>query len=164
MSKTYVGLMILTQDEGNEPVVILQRRGAFDYEKNMPESFAGVCQVTAHGQADGDESPEEALLREVEEELGKTAAATVRREFSRIKEVGRTEIDDKVRITYTLTLPTSFVQEIHLHKSSSGLVLIKKSELCNVQGALPEYREHGVPAHDCIFMFPDEKSALERLF
>ncbi|TSC77208.1 MAG: hypothetical protein G01um101431_391 [Parcubacteria group bacterium Gr01-1014_31] len=111
--KRSVGLVVTTVLPDGTRVAVLQIRGEIN-PANLPdginESFPGGCQVTAHGRLkDYERNDDEALIREVSEELGSGVACRVRAQVD--QKVVLTQVDDpsKPVATYHLELPWQFL-------------------------------------------------------
>jgi len=162
--KTSVGLLIITHDPDKGLIALLQRRGHFDFEHMKPESWRGIAQVTVHGDLHKQETFKAGLLREVGEELGLYAKKMVARNFSKAHELARKQTPEHFSITFLLTLPPTILTMIKLHRSSGGLVILRKKDLKKIKPAQLEHKNAGIFGANEFVMFPDEKIALERAF
>ena len=156
-----VGLVVVMEIDGQR-VAVLQRRGEFNHETMKPESYPGGCQVTAHGGVEETESFEQALLREVEEELGEDFVREWQSSGREIQELVRMEETGRKVRTYGIKLPADIIGKIRLGPSSGGLVLLPESEVVNIQNLKDLNRNEGVRDRKVIAMFPDARDAVRK--
>lgn len=158
--KRAVGIIIVTDNN----VAILQIRGSFNTEKMGPESWPGGCQVTAHGGCNPGESDEEALFREINEELGPEVATALKGLMVDpfMKLIAQKEDDKKIVKTFALRVPTiDFLKRVRLHPSSGGLRLVTSLDLSKIRNLSDFDKNEGVPNRQTIAMFNDEAEALK---
>ncbi len=169
--KKSVGLVLMVkmpQEDGSEVLMaVLQRRGRFNTEKMKPESYPGCCQVTCHGGLEEGESFDDALIREVEEELGTDLAKCLRclPDKVGIEILIHQTTTEKEIITYGGMLPIKWISSIRLGPDSGGLDLISESEARGATVEIkPEYKADGPPKSWMVAMFPDEIMAVRKAF
>lgn len=144
----------------NDTYILLQKRGSWNFKKDVPLAFAGAYQVTAHGQCERGESFFEAAVREAHEELGQAFCEFL--DFSLLQFVDEgCSAHQKVH-TFGLKqdISANAFKHLRLECNSGGLVRLP---LAKVDGLKP-ISERSIPGRDYSgFMFPDEISALKKL-
>lgn len=162
-----VGVLITTNLE-EKRVAVLQIRGCFNTEKMKPESWIGLCQVTAAGKLREGESHIDGALREVNEELGGYVSGMVRGQMGFRGHaicITETDVGDQGRKTYHFFFQDpSFLKWIRLGPSSGGLMLVDNDVEIHVTG-----KEHNKSSvfnpNEKVTMFRDESDAvLKALF
>jgi len=159
-----VGLVVLTEIPEMGLVAVLQERGRFNTGKMKPESWPGGCQVTAHGKVRKGEKCVQALLREVGEELGRTASQFIRNCINDLVVVSHFQKTDKEVVTYAVKLEPSFLKRIRLGSDSGGLRYVQQKDINNTICLDSSNRTAGILYRPTIGMFPDEKEALIKAF
>ena len=163
-----VGIIFMTMIPAisEEVFAILQRRGRWNYERAFgPESWPGICQVSAHGRVREGEHLFNALHRECEEELGSYAADLVSRNKNDIVKVGDHKTKDKEVTTYALKIRWTDLNRMKINPSSAGLEFVSASQLPKVIDAPKHFKkETGVADIRTIAMFPNEIEALKKAF
>jgi hypothetical protein len=171
MAKTFVGILVMTKikTEENSPeelVALLQRRGKINTENDDGfkwQSFTGLCEITSYGKAGENESPEEALKREMIEELGSKATETILN-LPITKLYEKAEDDgDKVFIWTTLC-DKNILKEIKLDISTGGIEILKKTDLTKTK--FSTFKEKGLTIKDSdeIDIFEAPKETIEKAF
>lgn len=123
------------EDEAENVVALLQRRGKintdslYGYKK---QSFAGLCEITCYGKAEGKETPEQALKREMTEELGQEATDFISK-CSPIKIYERTESDNDHVHIWAVYCGREILKKIKLDISTGGIELITKDQIVNLK-------------------------------
>ena len=158
--KRSVGLVVITEVAGLGRVAVLQRRGEFNHETMKPESYPGGCQVTAHGGVEETESFEQALLREVEEELGEDFVREWQSSGREIEELVRMEETGREVRTYGIKLPADIIGKIRLGPSSGGLVLLSGNKATRIKNLKNYPKDSGVGVREVVAMFPDARDAV----
>jgi ADP-ribose pyrophosphatase YjhB (NUDIX family) len=146
-SRIFVGILIVTKlklsaDSPEELVAILQRRGKIDTENENGfkwQSFAGLCEMTSYGKAEPGETPEQALEREMAEELGEKAKQKVLASNPK-KLYEKTEDDGDKIFVWTTFLSSDILKDFKLDISTGGMEIIKRSDLDNLI-----YKDFGGP-------------------
>lgn len=163
--KLSVGVMVLLTDVPNMGrAALLQRRGEFNHEKMAPESWPGACQVTAHGKVEVYETCEQALYREISEELGALAVQVIRAQGAKVPEIYHHATDQKTVFTYGMVLPASLLKCVQLGPSSGGLVLMPENQVDIIQNLNLFDKTEGVRDRKIVAMFPDEIEAVKKAF
>jgi hypothetical protein len=151
-----VSLLVFTKNEQDELVVVLQKRGPYDYEEGELQSFAGAYQISCHG---GIESPQEALYRECQEELGEEFFAELPPDQIIELEPSDPQLaayldGKKLILNSAIFVPLDLVKKIVLQPSSDeNLTLLREEEIDSIQPLTKEERS-GVQGEG-IKMFPD---------
>ena len=136
--KTFVGIIILTKltlNNQEELVAILQRRGKFNTEDPSGfklQSFAGLCEATAYGQAHLGEEPLMALKREMTEELGPVATDTIFA-TSPTPLFTQTEPDQDQIYLWSAFCDKSILEQIKLEVSTGGLEIVREADLPHLE-------------------------------
>ena len=169
MKKTSVGIVFLTEIESMGGVVaILQARGEFNHEKMGPESWPGVCQITAHGRAEkpcGNDMGRAELYREIGKELGQEIRSRVEDSYADKMVLLVEKRDDAEEVyTYGLYVENWFLAFIKLNASSGGLRFITQPMLQDVRDIYCVDKVVGVEIRTINAMFPDEKEAVRLAF
>ena len=142
MSKTFVGLLIATKlkvvENGEEEIVLLlQRRGKINTDSDYGfkwQSFSGLCEITSYGKASGTETPEQALEREIKEELGLEALNEIK-ENKLTKLYSLTEKDGDHVHVWGVLLNKDILRKIKLDISTGGIEILRRSDLSRVRYA-----------------------------
>lgn len=163
--KKSVGIIFLSKDETGEIMAILQIRAKWNAEKNAPESWSGACQVTAHGKCEEGEDFMQALLREVQEELGDEMVPVVKKLYDtgNLKELINYETEEKKVITYGAIIDENVFQTLMKKQKSpsfGGFKLIKREDIEKIVDIETIDKMTGVTDENIIAMFPDEKEAV----
>ncbi len=156
MKKT-VGLLLLYLKD-KEPLAIIQKRGDFDYEKNIPEKFPGVFQLTVSGDQKNREDEITAVLREAQEELGSAEINKfLRKNIEKIVFLNRKENTDRQSTNFMIIVPEKIIGKISWHRSSGKEKMISQKDLKKIR----EFSNAvSIQKTKSIFMFPDQFSAL----
>ena len=167
--KKAVGLQLLSRDATGELSAILQVRGKWDKEKNMPESYPGACQVTVHGGLEQGEDFMQALFRETEEELGNEMRPVVENLFrtGKLQELVNFETPEKQTITYGAIVEKNILNILFSRSKSpsfGGFKLIQSNQVDKIVDLRTLNKEIGVTDKNIIAMFPDEKESLRLAF
>lgn len=164
MPDTSVGLIVVMDVPTIGLVVVLRERGFFNPEKMKPESWPGACQVTAHGRLEEGEDFKTALLRETEEELGKSFAfnilCLIDKDPAALAEVTRLNKSDKVAVTFTIKVDCLLLKKIRLAPESGAIRLISLAETAEIVDVRSFDKATGVQDSRVIAMFPDEREAV----
>lgn len=166
--KRSVGLVVLTEIPNIGVVALLRRRGKVNPEKeDFRESYPGGCQVTCHGRAEEGESFENALFREMREEVGFHLVDFPVRHQLVVLVDNPGEKEDV--ITYGAMIPWGDMiyalrSRIRLESSSGGLEFLLQSEVDNIQNLRDFDKRAGVTDLNVIAMFEDEIEAVRLAF
>ena len=167
--KKSVGLVVFVRipDQGipigHRVMACLQRRGTFNHEKMMPESYPGCLQVTCHGKLEKGEDFDLALIREMTEELGGKFAETY---FHGYHGVILTEVKtaEKEVVTFGTFVPIAFIRDlVQLGPDSGGLIYLSAEDVDGLVEIQPEMKLNGAP-YCTLPMFPDEIEAVKKGF
>ncbi len=166
--KKFVGVQLLARNEKRELVAILQVRGKWNAEKNNPESYPGICQVTAFGGLEEGEDFMQALLREVKEELGDEIVLFIKKlkGAGQLKEICHYETPERQTVIYG-TIAGEDILKMMLKKekndSFGGFKIIRQDEIEKIVDLKNINREIGA-TEEIIAMFPAAKKAVEIAF
>lgn len=168
IKKRSVGIQLLGKNKDGGLVALLQIRAKWNAEKNAPESWPGMCQVTAHGKLEEGEDFMQALFREVQEELGSEMLSAVKKlsETGNLKELINYEKPEKHVITYGAIVEENIWKNmVNREKKASfgGFKVIKPNDVKKIVDLKHIDRNAGV-TDDTIAMFPDEKEAVKMAF
>ncbi len=156
-----VGLLVFTELPNLGLCAVLQRRGEFNTEKTAPESWPGGCQVTAHGKLEEGENFEDAIRREIAEELGAGFFGQCYPFFGRLVEANRSETPNKIVVTFAIRVDVSALKHIRLGPDSGGLVYFPLTRsISDITDLTAFNKTTGVPDRATIAMFNDEIEAL----
>ena len=172
-TKNAVGIIIL--DGSRECLrAILQVRPEKNFERVGRESWAGACQVTAHGKLlEGGEDFLTALWREIEEELGPQIVPTLQELHAAgkmVELVNEVTPDGRHIITYGVVLRTStsvsaVIYGPHSGPNGSGFRMIKKEEVGKIIDLQTTYKkETGVTDEGVTAMFKNDAEAVRLAF
>lgn len=163
-NKKSVGLIVITKHpQTSDPIAVLVRRGKYNHEKGWSkESYPGACQVTVHGKLESEESPIEALFREIREELGDVFLRIVKKLTDPPRLVWE-DAEMGVR-TYGVAVHHSALSFIALGPSSGGLQFVTCEEVKDILNLRTFDKSIGVKDVDTVAMFPDEIEALKAAF
>ncbi len=167
--KKSVGIQLLGKNKDGGLVAILQVRAKWDSEKNAPESWPGMCQVTAHGGLEEGEDFMQALFREIKEELGSEILSIVKKisETGNLKELINYEKPEKQVITYGAIVEENVWKSmLNREKKASfgGFKVIRPNDVKKIVDLKHIDRNTGVTDDSTIAMFPDEKEAVKMAF
>lgn len=167
--KEAVGVQVLGKGEDGELVAVLQVRAKWNAEKNTPESWAGACQVTAHGKCEEGEDFIQALFREITEELDNEIAVVVKKlyESGKVIELINKEDFEKHIITYGAVVEENVLQNLMKKERSNsfgGFKIIKRDDIEKIIDIKTIDKTTGVTDENTIAMFPDQKEALRIAF
>jgi len=169
IKKKSVGIQLLGKNTDNKLVAILQVRAKWNAEKNAPETYAGSCQVTIHGELEESENFIQALLREAKEELGEEIVPIIKTlsKKGQLVELVNLETPEKHVITYGGILEEKVWKKL-LEKQKSpsfgGFRIIKQDEIKKISNLQISDRITGTTDENIIAMFPDEKEAIKLAF
>ena len=161
-----VGFLLMTDLPKLGRVAVLQRRGKFSHERMDWANYPGGCQLTVMGKVDDGEDVDQALWREIAEELGSDCIKHLKDYCNNYEDL-MTIIDNSDATIYCLYLDeghfTFLIQDVfRLEPCTGGLEFITKDQVKDIVN-LKDY-PHGVTNLETIAMFPDEKEALELAF
>ncbi|MFA6227156.1 MAG: NUDIX domain-containing protein [Candidatus Paceibacterota bacterium] len=139
-SKIFVGMLVMTklklfENSPEELVAILQRRGKIESENGKGfkwQKFSGLCEVTSYGKAEEGESWEQALEREMNEELGNEVATAILKSERKIIHKITEDDGDEVTVCVCL-LPADFLNKLKLEVSTGGIEIITRGDLNKVK-------------------------------
>ena len=171
MAKIFVGILIMTklktsENSPEETVALLQRRGKINTDNNYgfkDQSFFGLCEITSYGKAERNETPEEALQREMTEELGPKATETILNSpISKLYE--KTEDNGGRVFIWTALCDKNILKEIKLDISTGGIEILKRTDLDKAK--FSTFKEKGLTIKDTdeIDIFEAPKEAIEKAF
>jgi 8-oxo-dGTP pyrophosphatase MutT (NUDIX family) len=157
-----VGLLIITRTKEEKLVAVLQRRSHQNHEKDWGDkSFPYGCQLTAAGRVNDDESPEYALSREIEEELGSEISNQVALTAS--NPCQRFYGDDTgEKYTFAMFVDRKILDLIRWHPSTGGPVFVDLEGVTKIQNLRDYDKAIGVIYTDVVAMFPDEKEVVRQ--
>ena len=121
----------LSADGPEELVALLQRRGKINTENGDGfkwQSFAGLCEVTSYGKAEIGETPDQALKREMTEELGPKAAEIILASDPK-KLYEKTEPDNDQIHIWTAFCDKDILKDIRLDISTGGVEIVLEKDL-----------------------------------
>ncbi len=168
-NKTFVGLLVLTKipDGGSEKLVaLLQRRGKINTDSPDGfkwQSYSGLCEVTTFGRAEAGETIEQALEREMTEELGPVAAKTIL-SSGMVKLVEKREEDFDVIHVWTAFCDRKIFKEIKLDISTAGIEIIKKEDVDKIDHVYISNEKQTVSDLNKIVAFEIPKDILKKAF
>ncbi len=166
--KRFVGIQLFAKNAAGELVAILQVRGKWNTEKNSPESYPGICQVTAFGELEEGEDFMQALLREAQEELGNEIVPFIKKlkDAGQLKEIDNYETPEKQIVIYGAIVEENVFNILMKKKKNSsfgGFKIIRQNEIEKIVDLKNIDRETGV-TDEIIAMFPDAKKAVKLAF
>ena len=173
MAERSVGLVVLTEIPGMGLVAVLRERGYWNFEKMRPLKWPGCSQGTASGKLETGEVFDEALAREVTEELGTEFALRFQSHLdhnsSALVEVGRSPRGDGEVVTYAVKLDRGLFGEIRLSPETGGLRLVSREEvegIIELDADNKDQEREGMldRKRTLIAMFPEVKRALAEAF
>lgn len=167
--KKSVGIQLLGKNKDGGLVAILQVRAKWNAEKNAPESWPGMCQMTAHGGLEEGEYFTQALFREIKEELGDEILTVVKKlsNTGNLKELINYESPEKQVITYGAIVEENIWKNmVNIEKKASfgGFKVIRPNDVKKIVDLKHIDRTTGVTDENTIAMFPDEKEAVKMAF
>lgn len=166
--KRSVGLLVFTHLPEKGLVAILQKRGKFNDETMLPESYPGGCQLTVWGSAKDNENYDEALNREIGEEAGWVWTAdflTARHQGQRVAHLEDPVASGGNASVWAAYLPAENIKHLRLGAATGGITLVTEEELPLIQNLKTDYtRERGVQNTEIIAMFDDSKEILKKGF
>lgn len=127
----------LSESSEEELVAILQRRGKINTENDYGfkwQSFSGLCEITSYGKAEAGELPEQALQREMKEELGERAAEKILKS-NPIIIYKKVENDGDNIYAWATLCDKNILKEIKLDISTGGIDIITKNDLEKINSA-----------------------------
>lgn len=125
----------LSENSEEELVALLQRRGKVDTENTYGfkwQSFPGLCEITCYGKAELNESSEQALKREMFEELGENASKTIFRSKP-VKIYEKTEKDGDNIFIWAVLCDKNILKEIKLDISTGGIEIVDIKDLKKIK-------------------------------
>lgn len=156
----------LSDTSPGELVALLQRRGKINAENGNGfkwQSYAGLCEVTSYGKAEEGETAEEALKREVCEELGDIVCQEIfNSKYVKIYE--NTENDGDRQIVWATLLPKEVLKNMKLDISTGGIEIVRKSDLQNIKEVKFSKLKSCVKSSDDITLFETPVSAIKKAF
>lgn len=155
-----------TENEPEELVALLQRRGKINTDNDYGfknQSFAGLCEVTSYGKAEGDETPDQALKREMTEELGEQATQTILNSKP-VKLYENTEEDSDHTHVWTTLVDKNILKKIKLDISTGGIEILRKKDLEKVKFTTFTEKGLSIKDSDAIIIFETPKEAIEKAF
>jgi len=160
-------LLVVDLIQGKRAVLV--RRGKYNHKKLMgPQTWPGLCQVTAHGGASGREYLGNALLRECGEELGSYIEEMVgdaKKKDGVLIKLSQMSSPKRDNITYGMLVDVyALCSKIQLDPSSGGIELISEKDVENIKSSEEFDPETGVTDLNTIAMFPDEIEAVKQAF
>jgi len=157
------GILLFTVENG-ELVAHLQQRGRYDYNHGKPNTWPGICQVTAEGKRRPDENPLQAAVREAEEELQTKLSPMVW--YALLGGMDRLPIHkDKHISIFGLLVPTEAMKTIRLERITGGLVRVKEKDIDSLIPAIPMWRIEAHPHYyRDIVVLPETILALRKGF
>lgn len=169
MKKKSVGIQLLGKNKDDGLVAILQVRAKWNAERNAPESWPGMCQVTAHGGLEEGEDFTQALFREVQEELGDEILKVVKKLYDagKVVELINKNGSEKEIITYGIIIEENVWKNmVNREKKASfgGFKVIRPNDVKKIVDLKHIDRNMGVTDENTIAMFPDEKEAVKMAF
>lgn len=166
--KRSVGLLVFTHLPSGELVAILQKRGRFNDETMLPESYPGGCQTTVWGGAKENENYDEALNREIGEEAGWVWAADfliARTEGTKVIRLEDPAISGGAVSLWAAYFPIEKIRQMRLSPATGGLEYLREEQIPTIHDLKAKFsRESGVPNSYVIAMFDDAREILERGF
>ena len=171
-----VELVVLTEVPGMGLVAVVRERGYYSIERMKPALWPGGCQVTVHGKVEAGESLNDALFREMREELGKEFADavfvvdTLRRDAGKapeetVREVNRLETTEKSVVTFAVKADIYMLATtMRLSVESGALRFVRREEISEIADLRSFDITTGVPVRNVIAMFPDEREAVQKAF
>lgn len=171
MSKTFVGILVMTklkleENSPEELVALLQRRGKINTENDNGfkwQSFAGLCEVTSYGKADTGETPEEALKREMTEELGPKATEIIlNNQIQKLYE--KIEGDGDTVFVWTALCDKNILKEIKLDISTGGIEILTEKDLPSLKFA--SFADKGISENNLnsLVIFETPIEAIKKAF
>ena len=163
-----VGLIVMVKlppggDYGDEYLAILQRRGFFNTEKMMAETYPNIYQVTVHGKAKIGETAKNAMIRECFEEMGDCFGAQVAKSEDHLRQVYHRCGDNQILI-YAIELPLEILSKIRLHGSSGGIHPLRRGAAKFILVTDTGEKHCSPQNNEAIVMFSDEKLAVLSAF
>jgi hypothetical protein len=163
--KKVVGLLFMFKKD-DDWKALLQVRGKFDYGKNCPEIWPGICQLTVTGMLEKDEDFKAGIIRETSEELGsKILTDYVRDNFEKFTILEEKEFKEKYVINYGFVVEESLIEKINWHKSAVGGKIVAKKDLYKLVDKNNFQIDKGVEDQENITaMYSDQIDALKNAF
>lgn len=161
-----MSLVIITEIPGAGLVAVLRERGHFNFKSWMPQSWPGGYQVTVHSKLlPGDENPDYALERQMEEELGYEFTYSFWREYSKDVIQHLCTNKDGVTIqTFLVCVQSDILAQIRLDPGSGRIRFVRSDEVDGIQDLTQFSKTGGVTDSSIIAMFPHEKEAVALAF
>lgn len=158
--KRSVGLVLTSRHPKLGVFALLSRRGTFNWETMEAETFPGACQVTCHGGLEGEEDFGQALLREVEQELGSQFANAFRLHEGELWRVGYKDDDRAEVLTEALFVDFELIEMIFAERGMVNFLPCTAEQARNMRTLHPkDDKAKGVTDHR-IAMFQDEMKAV----
>jgi hypothetical protein len=164
--KRAAGLIVFTHLPGKGLVAILQKRGEFNDETMLPESFPGGCQLTVWGSVKDDEDYAAALNREIGEETGWVWLADFLIARNEGKAIHLEEPSSSgAASVWAAYFPAEKIKQLRLSAASGGIVLLEEKDLVRIHDLKRDFdRSEGVPMRGTIAMFSDSREMLAKGF
>lgn len=155
----------LAENSAEELVALLQRRGKINTENENGfkwQSFAGLCEITSYGKAEDGEIPDEALKREMMEEIGQTATEMVfNAQPTKIFE--EVNADEAVYI-WTALCDKNILKQIKLDISTGGIEILREDDLKRANFSTFKDKGLTVKSLDEINIFEAPREVLKKSF
>lgn len=156
----------LSETEPEEVVALLQRRGKINTDNEYGfknQSLIGLCEVTSYGKAEPGETAEQALKREMIEELGHKATETI---FNNkpVELYINTEYDGDQMYVWACLADRKILKEIKLDISTGGIEILRKSDLDKARFTV--FKDKGLAEKnlDNVVIYEVPKAAFEKAF
>ena len=162
-----VGILLVRKNKGDYEA-ILQTRGTYDFRKDVPQTWAGINQVTVEGKKHTGESDLHALRRELREEINETGGEFIfKLLMSELPSNHSILFKEKLLTIFVLEIPHDLFRDygIRIENITGGFRPITRYQISNVVVAKPEWRNAIHPyALNTVVVMPHVKKALEVLF
>jgi len=156
MSDQIAALLVII-NYGDDKVALLQRRGKINPETKQKETWAGAHQVTVVGRVNKGETPKEAILRELGEELA-LSKGMIEKLKPQLDEVIKFKKGYKVITMFKVETDRKFLQEVRPLINQKKLKIIRPALVSKIKILKPKDRKKGVTNSNEIKMFTEEKN------